>query len=312
MYYYKELTIVLNDKLEGINMKITEGYMPFEGFKTYYRIVGESTQGKKPLVLLHGGPGSTHNYFEVLDKIAETGRQVIMYDQIGCGNSFVEGHPELFNADTWIKELIELRKHLGLEEIHLLGQSWGGMQAIWYAIEYKPKGIKSYILSSTLSSAKLWEEEQKRRISYMNKADQQALLDAVNSGDYSSEEYNNALDKFMEMHCAGKITENDPECLRRPKKSGSEAYVVGWGQNEFSPTGTLSGYEFTDRLDEIKEPCLITSGSRDLCSPYIAKTMYDKIPNSEWELFQYSRHMPFVEENDKYIEVLTKWLDKND
>lgn len=312
MCYYKELTIVLNDKLEGINMKITEGYMPFEGFKTYYRIVGESTQGKKPLVLLHGGPGSTHNYFEVLDKIAETGRQVIMYDQIGCGNSFVEGNPELFNADTWIKELIELRKHLGLEEIHLLGQSWGGMQAIWYAIEYKPKGIKSYILSSTLSSAKLWEEEQKRRISYMNKADQQALLDAVNSGDYSSEEYNNALDKFMEMHCAGKVTENDPECLRRPKKSGSEAYVVGWGQNEFSPTGTLSGYEFTDRLDEIKEPCLITSGSRDLCSPYIAKTMYDKIPNSEWELFQYSRHMPFVEENDKYIEVLTKWLDKND
>ncbi|WP_195947519.1 proline iminopeptidase [Paraclostridium bifermentans] len=293
-------------------MKITEGYMPFEGFKTYYRIVGESTQGKKPLVLLHGGPGSTHNYFEVLDKIAETGRQVIMYDQIGCGNSFVEGHPELFNADTWIKELIELRKHLGLEEIHLLGQSWGGMQAIWYAIEYKPKGIKSYILSSTLSSAKLWEEEQKRRISYMNKGDQQALLDAVNSGDYSSEEYNNALDKFMEMHCAGKVTENDPECLRRPKKSGSEAYVVGWGQNEFSPTGTLSGYEFTDRLDEIKEPCLITSGSRDLCSPYIAKTMYDKIPNSEWELFQYSRHMPFVEENYKYIEVLTKWLDKND
>lgn len=312
MCYYKELTIVLNDKLEGINMKITEGYMPFEDFKTYYRIVGESAQGKKPLVLLHGGPGSTHNYFEVLDKIAETGRQVIMYDQIGCGNSFVEGHPELFNADTWIKELIELRKHLGLEEIHLLGQSWGGMQAIWYAIEYKPKGIKSYILSSTLSSAKLWEEEQKRRISYMNKADQQALLDAVNSGDYSSEEYNNALDKFMEMHCAGKVTENDPECLRRPKKSGSEAYVVGWGQNEFSPTGTLSGYEFTDRLDEIKEPCLITSGSRDLCSPYIAKTMYDKIPNSEWELFQYSRHMPFVEENDKYIEVLTKWLDKND
>lgn len=293
-------------------MKITEGYMPFEGFKTYYRIVGEATEGKKPLVLLHGGPGSTHNYFEVLDKVAESGRQVIMYDQIGCGNSFVEGHPELFNADTWIKELIELRKHLGLEEIHLLGQSWGGMQAIWYAIEHKPKGIKSYILSSTLSSAKLWEKEQKRRISYMDEADQKALLDAVNTGDYSSKEYSDALDKFMEMYCAGKVNEGSPECLRRPKKSGTEAYIVGWGQNEFSPTGTLSGYEFTDRLNEIKEPCLITSGAIDLCSPYIAKTMYDRIPNSKWELFEYSRHMPFVEENDKYIEVLTKWLDEND
>lgn len=293
-------------------MKITEGYMPFEGFKTYYRIVGEATEGKKPLVLLHGGPGSTHNYFEVLDKIAESGRQVIMYDQIGCGNSFVEGHPELFNADTWIKELIELRKHLGLEEIHLLGQSWGGMQAIWYAIEYQPKGIKSYILSSTLSSAKLWEKEQKRRISYMSEADQKALLDAVNTGDYSSKEYNDALDKFMKMYCAGEVTKDSPECLRRPKKSGSEAYVVGWGQNEFSPTGTLAGYEFTDRLHEINEPCLITSGAIDLCSPYIAKTMYDRIPNSEWELFEYSRHMPFVEENEKYIEVLTKWLNEND
>lgn len=209
-------------------MKITEGYMPFEGFKTYYRIVGEKTPGKAPLVLLHGGPGSTHNYFEVLDKIAETGRQVIMYDQIGCGNSFVEGHPELFNADTWIKELIELRKHLGLDEIHLLGQSWGGMQTIWYALEYKPKGIKSYILSSTLSSAKLWEEEQKRRISYMSKEDQEALLGAVESGDYSSKEYNDALGRFMNMYCAGEVTEESPECLRRPKKAGTEAYIVGW------------------------------------------------------------------------------------
>lgn len=293
-------------------MKITEGYMPFEGFKTYYRIVGQSREGKKPLVLLHGGPGSTHNYFEVLDKIAESGRQVIMYDQIGCGNSFVEGHPELFNANTWIKELIALREHLGLDEIHLLGQSWGGMQAIWYALEYNPMGIKSYILSSTLPSASLWEIEQKRRISYMDKADQEALLDAVNTGDYSKKEYSDSLDKFMKMYCAGDISETDPECLRRPKKSGSEAYVVGWGHNEFSPSGTLAGYEFTDRLHEIKEPCLITSGAIDLCSPYIAKTMYDRIPNSKWELFQYSRHMPFVEENKKYIEVLTKWLDSND
>ena len=293
-------------------MKITEGYMPFEGFKTYYRIVGEKTPGKAPLVLLHGGPGSTHNYFEVLDKIAETGRQVIMYDQIGCGNSFVEGHPELFNADTWIKELIELRKHLGLDEIHLLGQSWGGMQTIWYALEYKPKGIKSYILSSTLSSAKLWEEEQKRRISYMSKEDQEALLGAVEIGDYSSKEYNDALGRFMNMYCAGEVTDESPECLRRPKKSGTEAYIVGWGHNEFSPTGTLAGYEFTDRLHEIKEPCLITSGAIDLCSPYIAKVMHDRIPNSSWELFQFSRHMPFVEETEKYIDVLTKWLDAND
>ena len=68
-----------------MNNRITEGYMPFMGYQTYYRIVGEPSE-KAPLLLLHGGPGSTHNYFEVLDCIADTGRQVISHDQIGCGN----------------------------------------------------------------------------------------------------------------------------------------------------------------------------------------------------------------------------------
>ena len=70
-------------------MKIREGYIPYLGYQTYYRIVGESRGGKKPLLLLHGGPGSTHNYFEVLDRLAEEGREVISYDQLGCGNSWV-------------------------------------------------------------------------------------------------------------------------------------------------------------------------------------------------------------------------------
>ena len=78
-------------------MKVKDGYIPFKGYKTYYRIVGENKKGRNPILLLHGGPGSTHNYFEVLDRLSEEGRQVVSYDQIGCGNSFVEGHPELWN-----------------------------------------------------------------------------------------------------------------------------------------------------------------------------------------------------------------------
>ena len=72
-------------------MEIREGYMPFLEYKTYYRVVGKNTGNKKPLVLLHGGPGSTHNYFEVLDRIAEEdGRQLVMYDQIGCAGVCVQ------------------------------------------------------------------------------------------------------------------------------------------------------------------------------------------------------------------------------
>ena len=88
-------------------MYIEEGYMPYLEYKTYYRIVGKQTGNKKPLVLLHGGPGSTHNYFEVLDRLAEEDdRQLIMYDQLGCVNSYVDGRPDLWKASVWIEEII--------------------------------------------------------------------------------------------------------------------------------------------------------------------------------------------------------------
>ena len=294
-------------------MKIKEGYINFKNHKTYYRIVGESKGNKKPLILLHGGPGSTHNYFEVMDDLAlKDDRMLVMYDQIGCGKSYIEGHKEYFTAETWIEELQELRKQLNLKEVHILGQSWGGMMALLYALDYKPTGVKSYILSSTLPSAKLWEKEQHRRISYMSKKHRDALNKALETNNYESEEYLEALDVFMNNHCNPRFEGEAPECITRKKVSGKESYLVGWGPNEFTPTGTLSGFEVTDRLHEIKTPCLITDGQRDLCSPFIAKTMYDRIPNSQWELFAYSGHMPFVEEHEKYVDVLIDWLNKND
>lgn len=116
-------------------MKITTGTMPFKGYQTYYRIVGEPTDNA-PLLLIHGGPGSTHNYFEVLDDLAvTTRRQIISYDQIGCGESYVDGHPELWTLTTWLDELEALRSHLHLNRVNLLGQSWGGMLIIAYMIE---------------------------------------------------------------------------------------------------------------------------------------------------------------------------------
>lgn len=293
-------------------MKIMEGYMPYLEYKTYYRIVGECKGNKKPLVLLHGGPGSTHNYFEVLDKVAEDGRALIMYDQLGCGLSATPLRPDLWHAKTWIEELIQLRKYLGLDEIHLLGQSWGGMQTIQYACEYKPEGIKSYILSSTLPSAALWEKEQRRRIRYLPQKMQDAIAKAEKTNDYSSKEYKEAEAEFMFRYCASPVESDSPECLRREKISGTQAYIIAWGQNEFTPSGTLKDFDFLEEIQYIQEPCLIISGLVDLCSPLIAKTMYDRIPNSKWELFEFSRHMPFIEENEKYIKVLNKWLNEND
>ena len=292
-------------------MKITEGYMPYLGYQTYYRIAGECRDGKKPLLLLHGGPGSTHNYFEVLDALADTGRAVISYDQLGCGNSYVDGHPELWCQKTWDNELMELRRHLGLDQVHLLGQSWGGMLAIEYLCDYQPEGVASVILSSTLSSASLWAKEQHRMIRFLSQEDQEAIAEAERTGNFDTPEYLAANSRFMERHCDSPSADT-PECVTRPKRSGKEAYPYGWGPNEYNPTGSLGSWEYTDKLERIKCPALIISGTNDLCTPLIAKTMYDRIPNARWELFDGCRHMCFVEDNEKYIRLLTEWLDQTE
>lgn len=289
--------------------KVIEGYMPFLEYQTYYRIVKGGN--KTPIILLHGGPGSTHNYFELLDSIAESGRDVIMYDQLGCGNSYVENRPDLWKADTWIDELITLRKFLNLHECVLLGQSWGGMLAIEYLINRKPAGVKGLVLSSTLSSASLWSHEQHRYISYMSSEDQTAIQNAEQTNKWDSPAYLAANERFMKLHCAD-IHPDDPECLTRKKRSGTESYLYGWGPNEYTPSGTLKDYEYTNRLNEIDVPALIISGTNDLCTPLVAKTMFDHIPDSKWELFDGARHMCFAEQNEHYCNILNSFLDTVD
>lgn len=294
-------------------MEIREGYMPFKGYETYYRIVGKETWTKTPLVLLHGGPGSTHNYFEVLDALAEMDeRQIISYDQLGCGNSFVEGKPELWTMETWIEELVALRAHLGLESCHLLGQSWGGMLLLEYLCKHKPTGVTSAILSSTLPASWLWGEEQHRMIKFLPEDMQAAIELATSTGDYSSAAYQAAEDEYMRRHASGPVTEDSPECLRREKRKGRESYVMAWGPNEFTPLGTLKDYDVIDLLGTIKAPSLIINGGDDLCTPYIAKVMYDGIPNSRWEIFRTCRHSCFVEDTPRYTDLLKEWMNAND
>lgn len=292
----------------GARQKVEEGYMPFMGHKVYYRMVGERHEGKAPIVLLHGGPGSTHNYFELLDQIAETGHQVIMYDQLGCGLSYVDGHPELWKTSTWVEELDSLRHYLHLDQVHLLGQSWGGMLALAYVYNCHPMGVKSLILSSTNPSASMWVKEQHRLVKYLPKKEQKAIERAEATENFDDKAYQRAIAHYMELHCAAPVKPSDPECLRRPKQSGKLSYICGWGPNELNATGDLKDFEYLDKMRSILIPTLIISGSEDLCTPAIAKAMNDALPNSRWELFAGSRHMPFVEDHDRYCQVLAQWL----
>ncbi|MFA6830259.1 MAG: proline iminopeptidase-family hydrolase [Bacilli bacterium] len=296
-------------------MIIEEGYIDFLEYKTYYRIAGADKKNT-PLLILHGGPGSTHNSYELLDALADRDdRPIITYDQLGCGlSSIPDDKPELYCKEIWVKEIENLRKQLKLNTIHLMGHSWGGMLSIIYLCDYQPQGIKSVNLSSTLSSASLWDKETHRLISYLPISDQEAIAKAEKTDNYSSCEFAIANKDYLKMTVADLSSEKEiSPCLKRKKNSGSVAYLTAWGPSEFRPLGNLCDYEYTDKLKSITCPVLLTSGGMDESTPLQNKTMYDSLTCAkDWHLFPNARHMTYFENNQEYIEVLSAFLKKND
>ncbi len=295
-------------------MDIKEGYIPFKGYQTYYRIVNP-TGKKTPLVILHGGPGSTHNSYELMDHLAvEDDRPFIMYDQLGCGLSFVEGkHDDLFNKEVWVEELENLRKELHLEEVHLLGHSWGGMLEIIYLCDYQPKGVKSCVFSSTLASASLWRQETHRLIGLLPNFEQEAILKAEKKNEFDSLESRLADEDYMHHFVGGPWSKDAPDCLTRTKIRGDEAYLSAWGPCEYSPLGSLKDYEYLDKLHLITCPILLTNGANDESTPLQNKMMYDALTcEKKWVIFANSRHMSYYEEHEKYAKELLSFLNATD
>jgi proline iminopeptidase len=284
--------------------------MPYLGYQTHYRIVGECRDGRKPLLLLHGGPGYGCDYLQSMDILAEDGRAVITYDQLGCGRSSKPSRPDLWHKDTWIDELMALRRHLGLDQLHLYGQSWGGMLAIMYLCDRKPAGITSLILADTLASAQQYGKEGRRLVSYLPPDMQDAIARAEATGNYDDPGYVAANALYMARHCFPR-PENTPSYVTT-SIDGLEAYLTAWGTNEFTPNGTLRDYEYREQIKGIAQPTLVISGLMDLSTPLVSKTIHDAIPNSRWELFEFSSHMPQFDEKEKHDGLLRDWLRAHD
>lgn len=293
---------------------IIEGKMPFKGYETYYRIVGKEylANGKTPLLLCHGGPGSTHNSLEVLDDISDLDhRTLVYYDQIGCGLSS-QADKSFYNKETWCEELQALRDYLGLSTVYLLGHSWGGMLVITYLSDCHPTGVKGAILSSTLPSSSLWRIEQHRMIRFLPDWAKAAIAKAEAENRWDDPEYLKANDLYMHLHVGGPWKASDPACLTRPKVQGKEAYVTAWGPNEYNPLGNLKDWEYLDKMRSWSLPVLITDGAEDESTPYINQLMAEAVKGSEWHIFEFSRHMSYVEEHAKYDRYVIDFMDRHD
>jgi L-proline amide hydrolase len=282
----------------------TEGFVEYRGYRTWYRLVGDRDSGAVPLLALHGGPGSTHNYFGPLEGLAEE-RPVVLYDQIGCGRSDRPRDIE-WSVDVFRDEVVAVREQLGLDRIHLLGTSWGGMLAQEHVLA-GANGIVSLVLSSTLANLALWNEEQLKLRAQLP-SDVVAVLDRhEEAGTYDDPEYERAMEAYFDRHFY-RGPKPRPELERMAAGKATDVYRAMQGPNEWTTTGVLEGWDTRARLHEIGMPTLVVRGRYDMCTDPIAAELVDGIRGAREVVLEHSSHTPVLEETERYLEVVTAFL----
>jgi L-proline amide hydrolase len=288
-----------------------EGFIPFRGFRTWYRVAGEREEaGKLPLLCLHGGPGGTHDYLEPLEGMAATGRRTIFYDQLGCGRSDLPGDPSLWTVELFVDEVGAVREALGLERVHLFGNSWGGMLAMEYALT-RPPGLASLVLASAPASIPQWVEETGRLRAQLP-AEVQAVLDRhEQAGTTDDPEYTEAAMVFNRRHVCR--VDPWPDCVLRSfefiERHGVVYHTMN-GPSEFHVTGTLREWSVVDRLGEIDVPTLVVTGEHDEATPAINRTVAEGIRGAESVVLEGASHMAHVEQTDDYLRLLDRFLSR--
>lgn len=286
-----------------------EGKIDFRGHKVWYQVVGEDSDGRLPLLTLHGGPGAAHDCIEPLGELAEQGRRVIFYDQLGCGRSDRPHDPSLWTVDLFLEELAAVRDALSLDRIHLFGLSWGGMLAMEYALRMPP-GLQSLVLASAPADMDAWVAEA-NRLRSMLPADVQATLRSHEiEGTTDSSEYQDAMLVFYQRHVCRRLPWPDP--VRRSVEqlmANPEVYLTMNGPSEFHVTGSLRSWSVADRLSEISVPTLFTCGRYDECTPEMSATIAGAIPGAELVVFEDSAHFAHAEEPERYRDVVSAFLE---
>jgi proline-specific peptidase len=288
----------------------TEGRIPFRAHSTWYEVVGAGEEpGRLPLLCLHGGPGGAHDYIASMAELTRTGRRVIFYDQLGCGQSPHPSQPDMWTVELFIEEIGVVREALGLECIHLLGQSWGGMLAMEYALIHPP-GVQSLAICDSPASIPQWVAEANRLRAELPAEVQQTLLRHEQAGTTDDPEYEQACRVFYDRHvCRVPWSEG---VQRSFAQMPNEVYLTMNGPSEFHCIGTLRTWDISARLGEIDVPTLVVSGRHDEATPLIARTVHEGIRGSQWVLFEDSSHMPHEEEPERFVQVVGEFLARRD
>jgi L-proline amide hydrolase len=288
--------------------------MKWQHGSTWYKVVGDLKSGKTPVMLLHGGPGAAHNYLiPIAEMIAQTGRAAVLYDQIGCGKSthLPDAPKEFWCPELFMEELQLLTKHLSIADNYaIIGQSWGGMLGMQFAIT-QPAGLKALVVADSPASMEVWVSEANKLREQLPKEIQATLLKHEADGTTDNPAYEAAVTVFNDRHVC-RIPQ--PQCLVDSfSQIASEptVYHTMNGPSEFHVIGSLKHWDIRPGLNKIKVPTLLVSGQYDEATPEMVREVNSLIPGSVWELFPESSHTPHLEEPARFKRIVSQWLDQN-
>jgi L-proline amide hydrolase len=289
--------------------------MKWQHGSTWYRVVGDLKSSKTPVMVLHGGPGAGHNYCEpIAEVLAQTGRAAVLYDQIGCGNSthLPDKPKEFWTPELFMEELVLLTEHLGISnKYNIVGQSWGGMLGMQFAIT-KPKGLNALVVADSPASMEVWVSEANKLRKELPPEVEATLLKHEAAETTEDPEYIAAVDVFYSRHLC-RIPQ-PPYVVASFEQLAADptVYHTMNGPSEFHVIGSLKHWDIRPQLKEISAPTLLVSGQYDEATPAMVKEINGLIPGSKWELFAESSHMPHVEEPAKFKRVVAEFLDSHD
>jgi L-proline amide hydrolase len=235
----------------------------------------------------------------------------VHYDQLGCGNSthLPDADPSYWTVELFLAELDNLVTLLGIaDNYHLLGQSWGGMLAAEHAVR-RPAGLRRLVIANSPASMPLWLEAAASLRAGLPPVIDQTLRSHEEAGTTDSPEYEAAMTTFYDRHVC-RVVPNPPEVRAAfaALEEDPTVYHTMNGPSEFHVVGSLRDWSIVDRLANIDVPTLVISGVYDEAAPVTVIPYAKLIPDVRWEVFEYSSHMPHVEEHSLYVSMVESFL----
>lgn len=294
---------------------VLEGFVDSQGALIYYQVMGRGL----PLVIVHGGPGASHDYFLPYLLPLMRSNKLVFIDERGSGKSSKLENPKQYTIANMVEDIEAVRQTLDLGKISLLGHSFGGALVQAYAFKYQ-KNLSHLILGSTFASTRELNEALAKMKANMSPKDRERV-DALEAaglfgrgevwehGRYSEEYAKLAWGKGYFPYVYQNRPDPNYDPLGANTTTAWDVYREMWGSDgEFIVDGNLKEVEYVDRLSEIKVPTLIVVGEHDESDPKMSKEMHEKIAGSQLVILPNSGHMTFVDQPGLFLKVVQDFL----